>query len=93
MRQHGTLRGHSGRAHTMPLTPYLQEVVFEPDRLEQLTRTYLAVCKTLGLIDRDDPMTAIVARTVVDLGKNTGESDPETIHDLVVQAFHAKRSA
>lgn len=79
----------------MPLTSYLQEAVFEPDQVEQLTRAYLAVCKTLGLNDRDDPMTAIVARTVVDVGKNTGEFAPETIHDLVVQAFHdsSKRSA
>jgi hypothetical protein len=70
----------------MPLTPYLSEAAFDPQAVEVMNSAFVALCNTLQLTNREDPMTEIVARKVIDIGR-TGERDPKTIHDLVLLAL------
>ena len=67
----------------MPLTPYLKGAVFEPKAIEAMTAAFEAVCKSLQLLSRDDPVTQIVARTIIDIAR-TGEHDPQRMHDLAL---------
>lgn len=67
----------------MPLTPYLKEAAFEPKAIEAMNAAFGALCKSLQLINRDDPITEIVARKIIDIAR-TGELDPERLHDLVL---------
>jgi hypothetical protein len=67
----------------MPLTPYLKEAAFEPKAIEAMTAAFEAVCKSLQLAKRDDPISQIVARKIVDIAR-TGERDPQRMHDLVL---------
>jgi hypothetical protein len=67
----------------MPLTPYLKEAVFESNAIEAMNAAFEAVCKSLQLVNRDDPITQIVARTIVDIAR-TGERDPQRIHELAL---------
>jgi hypothetical protein len=67
----------------MPLTPYLKEGAFDPVAIEAMNAAFTAVCESLQLSKRDDPLTAIVARTVVHIGR-TGERDPARIHQLAM---------
>jgi hypothetical protein len=67
----------------MPLTPYLKGAVFDPKAIEAMSAAFNAVCDSLQLINRDDPLTQIIARKVVELA-GTGERDPERLCDLVL---------
>jgi hypothetical protein len=48
-----------------------------------MTAAFEAVCRTLQLVDRDDPLTEIVARRVIDVA-GTGERDPGRLRELVL---------
>jgi hypothetical protein len=67
----------------MPLIPYQKGGVFDPKQIEAMTTAFQAVCNTLQLVDRDDPVTEIVARNVIDAA-STGERDPDRLRDLVL---------
>ena len=66
----------------MPLTPHLQEegVVFDPDMIELMTRAYLDACRALKLSERDDPVTRLVAKRIIDAAKD-GERDPRRLFE------------
>lgn len=70
----------------MPLTPYLNEAVFDPKAIEVMNTAFTAACKSLQLVIRDDPTTQIVARTIIDIAR-TGERDPQRMHDLALLAL------
>jgi hypothetical protein len=70
----------------MPLAPYLQGGVFDPKQIEGMSAAFVAVCHSLQLADRDDPLTEIVARKVIEVA-GTGERDPERLRDFVLLAL------
>jgi hypothetical protein len=65
---------------TVPLSAYLQgqEVVFEPETLKAMTAAYVEACRSLGLTDRDDPLTRLVAQRIIDAAIE-GERDPKRL--------------
>ena len=67
----------------MPLTPYLKGAVFEPKAIEAMNAAFEAVFKSLQLLNRDDTITQIVARTIIDIAR-MGEHDPQRMHDLAL---------
>ena len=67
----------------MPLTPFLKGGNFDPRAIEAMSAAFEAVCASLQLLNRTDPVTEIVARMVVEVAR-TGERDPERIRDLVL---------
>ena len=67
----------------MPLTPFLKGGNFDPQAIEAMSAAFEAVCASLQLLNRTDPVTEIVARMVVEVAR-TGERDPERIRDLVL---------
>jgi hypothetical protein len=56
-----------------------------PDEVENLCRAYEDALHTLHLVDRNDPIAEIVARKVIEIGKDGG--DPAEIARLAVKAF------
>ena len=68
----------------MPLTPYLKGGVFEPQQIGAMTAAFEAVCRSLQLADRTDPLTEIVARKVIDIAA-TGERNPDRLRVLVLE--------
>ena len=71
----------------MPLTLNLvKKVVFDPEAIEPMVAAFKAACQSLQLVDRDDLLTQIVARKVVEVA-GTGERDPERLRDLVLLAL------
>jgi hypothetical protein len=59
---------------------------FAPEELAVLGRVFEDVLQTLGLVDRQDPMTEMVAKKLVELGK-AGVRDPDRLKALTLQAF------
>jgi hypothetical protein len=70
----------------MPITPYLRNEAFEPDVIEEMSAAFTDACKTLGLIDRADPLTEIVARRIIELAQRGIRTEAElyamTVKDL-----------
>jgi len=67
----------------MPLTPYLKEAVFDPAAIEVMNKAFVAICDSLQLTVREDPLTEVVARLVIDVGRS-GEREPDRIRELVL---------
>jgi ABC-type hemin transport system substrate-binding protein len=70
----------------MPLTPYLNEGVFDPKAIEAMHIALEAVCKSLQLSARGDSLTQVVAQKIVEIA-STGERDPQRLRDLTLHAL------
>ena len=53
---------------------------FGPEDIANLTAAFEAALGRLGLTDRKDPLTAAVAKAIIQLAKD-GERDPERLRD------------
>ena len=61
---------------------------FGPEEIKAMTAAYEAALLDLGLIDRDDPITEIVASAIVSI-TSMGERDPETIKKRALNVLGA----
>ena len=55
-----------------------------PHEVERLYRAYRDVLRSLHLVDRNDPVAEIVAKTVIGIGA-TGVRDPSEISKIAVK--------
>ena len=70
----------------MPIRPYLQGQAFDPDSIRVMGVAFDNACKQLGILDKHDAVTKIVARTVIDMAQR-GFRDEESLTDAVMQEF------
>ena len=71
----------------MPIVELLRKHgSFEPEEVAMLGKVFDEVLQTLGLVDRQDPLTAMVAKSLVEYAK-AGLRDPDRLKALTVQAF------
>jgi len=70
----------------MALYSLLQNSLLGPDELRQLGSAYERTLDALGLADRNDPITELVARKLLMLHQ-TGVSDPVRLANLAVEDF------
>lgn len=68
----------------MTIHRMLQHVPLDPERIAKLVEAYQIALKKLGMVHRDDPMTQMVAKKVIEIGQ-TGVRDPNNISDLAVK--------
>jgi len=73
----------------MPIRPYLQGQAFDPDTVRVMGTAFENVCKQLGILDRHDAVTKIVARTVIDMAQR-GFRDEDSLTDAVMQEFRPR---
>ena len=59
---------------------------FEPEEVAMLGSVFEEVLQTLGLVDRQDLATEMVAKKVIELAK-AGVRDPDRLKALTLQAF------
>jgi hypothetical protein len=59
---------------------------FEPEEIKAMTAAYEAALLELGLVDRDDPITEIVATAIVHV-MSRGERNPVAIKDRALNAI------
>ena len=62
----------------------LQNSPLGPEELKRLTDAYERTLVALGLKDRDDPLTQIIAKKIIEVGQ-TGLKDPEQISARAVE--------
>jgi enoyl-CoA hydratase/carnithine racemase len=73
----------------VPITPFLQNQAFDPEVIEEMSAAFADACKTLGLIDRADPITEIVARRIIELAQR-GVRTKAALYAMTVKDFNAE---
>jgi hypothetical protein len=64
----------------------------QPELVTIMGDVFEDVLQTLGLVDREDPLTKMIARKVIDLAQ-TGERSPAHLKQLTLDAFNGKPPA
>jgi hypothetical protein len=73
----------------VPLLSLLRaDPAFAPEDAGVLTTAFEDALRSLGLVDRDDPATLLVAKEIMRLAKK-GERDPVRLRDLALKALRA----
>jgi hypothetical protein len=57
----------------MPINRLLKDSKLTPEQIERLNKAYTFTLHSLSLVDRNDPLTELVARKVIEIGA--------TVHD------------
>ena len=70
----------------MPIRRLIERGAFEPELIAIVSDVFEDVLQALGLVDRQDPLTEMVAKKVIELAQ-TGERDPVRLRQLTLEAF------
>jgi hypothetical protein len=74
-----------GRNVIMPIRRLLKDDgLAGPEDVERLNRAYSYALRSLHLVDRNDPITEIVAKKVIEVGAK-GVRDPSEISEIAVK--------
>jgi hypothetical protein len=67
----------------MPIDRLLKVGKYTPEDIELLNKAFDLALRSMGLVDRNDPLCEMVARKVIEAGA-TGISDPKKIAEVAV---------
>ena len=71
----------------MPIRLIIQnESAFSPEEAKLLVDVFEDTLRTLKLVDREDPVTVLVAKHIIELAK-AGERDPVRLRDLTLNTI------
>jgi len=74
----------------MPITPFLRNQTFEPEMTDAMSSVFTRVCADLGLKDRTDQLTEIVARYIIEAAQRCIRNET-ALYLHVVQKFKANQ--
>jgi hypothetical protein len=63
---------------------------FGPDEITVMTEAYEAALIDVGIVHRDDPITELIAKSIVNVTA-TGERDPLVVKERAVNALGIRR--
>ena len=72
----------------MPITPFLRNQAFDPETIEVMSSVFAKACARLGLMDRSDRMTELVARQTIEVARR-GIRNETALYLSVMQEFKA----
>jgi hypothetical protein len=70
----------------MPITPFLRGQAFDPETIEVMSKAFVTTCEALGLSDRNDAMTQLVAEKIIELAQY-GYKNPTALHLAAIKEF------
>lgn len=76
----------------MPITPFLRGQAFDPELIESMGAAFSKTCEALGLAERSDPITALVAEKIIELAER-GLRNPTTMHLMAVNELKSTDTA
>ena len=76
----------ANRKASVPITPFLQGQGFDPKTDQAVANALVMTCEALGLSNRDDAMTQLVAEKIIELAKH-GLNDPIELHLAAIKEF------
>jgi hypothetical protein len=68
----------------MPIYRLLQNLPMGPEEIARLTTAYEETLRTIGLVDRNDPITELIARKIIEIGQS-GVRDPMLLSELTIK--------
>jgi hypothetical protein len=68
----------------MPIRGLLERSAFGPSEIERMVAAFEDVLRVLGLVDRKDPVTEIVAKKIIEIAQS-GERDPAAIRARAIE--------
>ena len=68
----------------MTIHRMLENVTLGPERIAELVEAHQITLKKLRMVERDDAMTQMIAKKIIDVGQ-TGVRDPEQISELAIK--------
>jgi len=68
----------------MPIYRLLQNMPMGPEEVARLTTAYEETLRTIGLVDRNDPMTEMIAKKIIEIGQR-GVRDPTQLSELTIK--------
>ncbi len=68
----------------MPIKRLLVGSKLEPNEIKALNTAFEQALRSLSLVDRNDPLTELVARKIIEIGA-TGIHDPARISEIALQ--------
>ena len=63
---------------------------YGPDDINAMTAAYESALVEIGMVDRDDPLTEMLAKSILTVTA-TGECDPEKIKERALHALRISR--
>ena len=76
----------TARKASAPITPFLRGQAFDPETVDAMAKAFVTTCEALGLSNRDDSMTELVAETIIELAQR-GIKDPTALHMATIKEF------
>ena len=70
----------------MPLCAFVHEAEFDPELLTSMGNAFAAACEALGLAEKSDKVTELVASRIIALVR-CGERDPQRLKAAVLKTF------
>jgi hypothetical protein len=70
----------------MPIRPFLAGEAFEPEVVSTMALAFEKTCEALNLCPKDDPITRLVAKKIIDLTQR-GIRDPDTLSAMALKEF------
>ena len=70
----------------VPIYRLLENEPFQPEHVALMGNVFDDILHTLGLVDREDPITKMIAKKVIELAQ-AGERDPDRLKRLTLEAF------
>jgi hypothetical protein len=70
----------------VPITPFLDGHKFDPATTRAMSVAFDEVCRSLGLVDKTDQATGLVAGKIIELALR-GETDAQRLTAAALRAF------
>jgi hypothetical protein len=70
----------------MPIQKFLDGHAFDPETIQSMSEALTGARRALGLVDRDDPATRLVAIKIIELARN-GERNAERLQAAALRAI------
>ncbi len=70
----------------MPISPFLNGTAFEPETIRNMSVVFESVCTELGLSDKDDLATRLVASKIIEFARS-GVLDVAGLQSLTRKEF------
>jgi hypothetical protein len=67
----------------MSITPFLRHEAFDPERIEIMATAFRDACTTLGLADRADGATEVVAGRIIKLAQRGVRTKTELYQEAI----------
>ena len=76
------------RKASAPIIPFLRGQAFDPETVQAITNALVMTCEVLGLSDRDDAVTQLVAEKIIELAKRDLKN-PTALHLAAIKEFNS----